>query len=54
MLVINMLKNFDNDASARFCWSDNNSREVGKKEEKKPTATRPITRLTESNLSVNN
>ena len=49
-----MLKKFDNDASARFCWSDKNSREVEKKTKKKNTATRPITRLTESNLSVNN
>ena len=34
MLVINMLKKFDNDASSRFCWSDKNSREVEKKKKK--------------------
>ena len=46
-----MLKKFDNDAIARFCWSDKNSRAA---EKKKTTATGSISRLTESNLSVNN
>ena len=51
MLVINMLKKFDNDAIARFCCSDKKLASGGKKN---PTATGSITRLTESNLSVNN
>ena len=53
LLLLNKHKKFENDAIARFCCIDGQSK---KWKEKKPTATRsrPITRLTESNLSVNN
>ena len=46
-----MLKKFDTDAIARFCWRDKKSRAA---EKKNPTATGSITRLTESTFSVNN
>ena len=44
MLVISMLKKFDNDAIARFCCSASGIEAA----EKKTTATTPITILTEN------
>ena len=49
LLLMNKHKKFKDRAIAQFCCSMTNSDKV----EKKPTATRPITILTESNLSVN-